>query len=186
MLPSTLRAALPRRITLPSTFKTGIKLAVRRSDPATLPVSILLWSSPNVQPARVSLSSKRPRSRSTQPSTSPWKSDDQLCKESNRFIKTKKNGVDVWVTKVSCVMLSEKNIFFICQGPDTQTEVCGRSMKVQGAILCTWSCAWPCMTEGMQIRRKLAVDTLSPRRPWWRTWRSYKVFFLLTKVFSAQ
>lgn len=87
MPPSALQTLCPQHIMLPLTFKTPIKLLVRQSDSATLPVNILLWSFPNVEPTRVTPNcTRRLRSRSTQQSTSP----------ENEIIYLK-NITDLWI-----------------------------------------------------------------------------------------
>lgn len=111
---SALQTPRPRHITLPLTFKTPIKLLVRQSDSATLPVNILLWSFPNVQPTRVTPNcTGRPRSLSTPQSTSQENEIIYLKNITDLYITN--NVFSVWVTVILwwCFCCSE-SLDFIC------------------------------------------------------------------------
>lgn len=162
---STLQVTLSPRITLSSTFKPQMKLVARHSNPAPLPVNILLWSSPNVH--RVSLSStKWRRSRSTRQSTSPWRNEKKissvthLWKQKNGF-----SGESQRFCDGTLALICSQTLDFIClvwisseayqQDVDltrtysgspekerrwihTQRNACTHSRKVQGTFLYTW------------------------------------------------
>lgn len=112
MPPSALQTPRPRHITLPLTFKTPMKLLVRQSDSATLPVNILLWSFPNVQLTRVTPNcTGRPRSLSTPQSTSPENEIIYLKDIADLWIKNNAFSVTVILWWWFCC---SESLAFIC------------------------------------------------------------------------